>query len=328
MVERMFSAAVERRERAGLARKGTDMYRLVHEAADGLPGLIVDKWGSCAVVRLRTKEWMDAAPRMQLRDLLVDHGMTSMHWVIDEPGKDRTREYAEAEAGMNKGLEAAGLLAPEQLEGMENGRKYLIRPMDGYSQGLFTDMRAPRAELAARWKNRSVLNLFSYTCGFGVAMGNSRVTNVDVSARYLDWGKENYALNGLPVHEDTFVCEDAFSYLEQVVADGRRYDAIICDPPAFSQGKTGKSRQFSVRRDLGTLVEMVIASLNPGGEALVSTNLNALGQDSFIRLMMGISTERGWTVQKSWAPDVDYPVSVGEYHLKTALLVPIERRVD
>lgn len=323
MVERMFLAAVERRSRAGLKAGGTDMYRLVHEAADGLPGLIIDMWSTCAVARLRTRDWMDAAPRLQLRDLLVDQGVASMHWIIDEPGKDRTREFADAEAGMNRSLQASGLSAPEQLVGTENGRRYLVRPMDGFSQGLFTDMRQPRAELGRRWKSRRVLNLFSYTCGFGVALPNSRVTNVDVSARYLDWGRENYELNALTVHDDTFVCEDAFAYLEQAVAEGQRWDAIICDPPAFSQGKSGKSRQFSVRRDLGTLVEMVLACLHPEGEAFVSTNLNALSQESFKRLMMGISNERGWTVEKSWSPDVDYPVSAGEYHLKTALLAPI-----
>ena len=322
-VRRNVELARDRRRAAGLPSDATNVYRLINDAGDGLPGLQVDVWGACAVVRLRSDGWMDAAPRLLLRDLLLEMGLQSIHYIIDAPSKDRSRPDTDAATRMNDAMVAAGLGAPDELECRENGVQYLIRPRDGYSQGLFTDMREVRHDLAQRWKGRRVLNLFAYTCGFGTALAGTHVTHVDVSSRYIDWGRRNLELNGRPESDATFVVDDVFHFMEEAIAEGRRWDAIICDPPAFSQGKTGKSRQFSIRRDLGTLVESVLACLEPTGEAMISTNLGNLAAASFARLMMGIATERGWTIGKTWTPQPDYPVATGEYHLKTALLVPM-----
>jgi 23S rRNA G2069 N7-methylase RlmK/C1962 C5-methylase RlmI len=203
----------------------------------------------------------------------------------------------------------------------EYGRRFEISLHDGFSHGLFFDMRRVRADLAVRWQQRKVANLFAYTCSFSVYLAPSNeVVNVDVSKKYLDWGRRNHELNGLPT-EGAFVARDAFEFLEIAKKRQHQWDAIIIDPPAYSRGKAGKSREFSLRKSLVPLIHEALDVLRPGGELFLSTNLAELEQHTFRSLVDRAAREHGSRLVKQWGPDIDYPAPAEEFHLKAALVV-------
>jgi 16S rRNA G966 N2-methylase RsmD len=205
----------------------------------------------------------------------------------------------------------------------ESGRSFSIRPLEPFAPGLFLDMRAPRAALAERWNDRRVLNLFSYTCGFGVMLtrGN-QVTHVDSSKRALLWGQENYELGGLNPARDRFVHGDVFGFMAEAAESGDRWDAIILDPPVHSQGKSGRARTFTLRRDFGWLLEKALDLLAKDGELFVSTNYADLSHDAFRSLVVGVSRDWDYWLEKQWSAAIDFPGPQGKPHLKTALLRP------
>lgn len=317
------ATAAHRRQQAGLPSEHTTAYRLVSGAGDGLAGLYIEALDKVAFVRLREPQWMQAAVVPALAKGLREIGFEAMYLSCDEPKKDRPRQAGDSEAALNAAVEALGLGAPQgRFTVKEQGLCFSVSVRDGFSWGLFTDMRTIRADLAARWRNRRVLNLFAYTCGFGVYLAPANPTvNVDVSGKYLGIGAENYRLNKLPLDPHAFITNDAFSELARARRQGRQYDAIVLDPPAFSRGKRGRSRRFSVRDDLTELVRSAIAVLSPGGELFVSTNLESLSSERFKAAVLRGAAEAGgdWKLLRTWRPQVDFPTS-GPYHLKAALI--------
>lgn len=322
LAERLALAA-RRRQEVGLPSEQTSAYRLVSGAGDALPGLYIEALGKVAFVRLREPQWMRAEVVPPLVKALQQIGFSALYLCCDEAEKNRPRQAVESEAALNAAADALGMSAPEdRFVITEQGRKFSVCVRDGFSWGLFTDMRTIRADLAARWCNRKILNLFAYTCGFGVYLaGQNPTINVDVSAKYLDIGAENYRLNGLEAAPNSFIRNDAFNELARAQRQGRRYDAIVLDPPAFSRGKARRSRRFSVRDDLPELVRNAVAVLAPGGELFVSTNLEALSAERFKAtiLQAACDVSSDWRLLRSWRPQVDFPSS-GPYHLKAALL--------
>ena len=322
LAERLALAA-HRRRQAGLPSEHTSAYRLVSGAGDDLPGLYIEALGEVAFVRLRETRWMRSEVVPALAKGLRDIGFNALYLCCDEPEKNRPRQATESEAELNAAAEALGMQAPQdRFVITEQGRQFSVSVRDGFSWGLFTDMRTIRADLAERWRDRKVLNLFAYTCGFGVYLARQNHTiNVDVSGKYLDIGAENYRLNGLEAAPNSFIRNDAFNELARAHRQGRSYDAIVLDPPAFSRGKARRSRRFSIRDDLPELVRNAVSVLTPDGELFVSTNLEALSAERFsatiVQAAREVSSE--WRLLQSWQPQVDFP-STGPYHLKTALL--------
>lgn len=297
-------AAVQRRR---VIDADTTALRWVHGEADSLPMLYVDRLGDVAFVRLRDPAWHEPRRLEALVRALAEAGVGSVRTVIDEPVKHEPRQLAAREAALQS--RASALLAPPP-EGRfvvrERGRSFSVSVHDGFSWGLFPDLREVRAALVARGEGRRVLNLFAYTCAFGVALADrNEVTNVDVSSRYLEIGAANYALNGLST-ERAFVARDAFDYLDVALRKGNRWDLIILDPPAFSRGKAGRSTTFSVRADLRTLVARCLACLSAPGELLVATNYESWTPAEFRRLVAAEAASDGRAIGASWPNQVDF----------------------
>src|SRR5690606_17121779 len=127
---------------------------------------------------------------------------------------------------------------PESLVVREGDLAFRVEPRHPRNVGLFLDTRGLRASLAAGCAGERVLNLFCYTgsLGFAALAGGARdVVQVDVSARYLDWGRDNLALNGLPADRCAFKAMDSERYLDWALRKDRRFDRIILDPPVFSR---------------------------------------------------------------------------------------------
>ncbi len=283
----LFRLALERR--AILAEDAaTTIYRLVNAAADGLPGVTVDRYATALVLSL----YQDTA--MPIERLLVETLVEAADSGCSVYLKRRPRTAA------TMSDTTAALAAPPtpahgprigQLTAKENGLNYIIRPTDGLSVGLFADMRETRARVRGWAKGRSVLNCFAYTCGFGVAAtigGASRVVNLDLSRRYLEWGQENYAANGLAAPDRDFIFGDVVDWLHRFEKRDEHFDMIILDPPSFS---TTKGSSFSAAHDYGQLAELAARIIVPGGTLLACTNHAGLNRRTFREMTLnGVRT--------------------------------------
>lgn len=162
--------------------------------------------------------------------------------------------------------------AQDFFEVMEYGVKFKVNLIDYLDTGLFLDHRETRQMAAKSAKDKSLLNLFAYTCSFSVhaaAAGASYTKSVDLSNTYLNWGKDNFLINGLPLKNNDFVRADCLKFLEE---EKRRYDVIVLDPPTLSRSKK-MDQMLDVQLDYPFLVSQSLKLLNPGGVLFFSTNL-------------------------------------------------------
>lgn len=164
---------------------------------------------------------------------------------------------------------------------VESGLRFLVN-LDAYlDTGLFLDHRPLRSQVRERATGRRMLNLFAYTGSFTVyAAAGGAVTSdtVDLSNTYIDWAARNFALNRLDPRQHTLIRADVLTWLDQASAEGRRYDLIVLDPPAFSNSKA-MDGVLDIQRDHVALVKATRALLAPGGELFFSTNLRTFKLD-------------------------------------------------
>ncbi len=208
------------------------------------------------------------------------------------------------------------------VEVVEGGVHYVVRPAAGLSVGLFLDMREVRSWLHSHTAGRSVLNVFAYTCAFGVCAalgGAARVVNIDVSRRYLDWGQLNYRINALAADPRDFIYGDAFDWLDRFRRRSTSFDVVVIDPPSFS------STPFSVSRDYPKLVAAAARIVARRGILVAATNHAGTTDerfDAWLRAGLETAGRQGRATQRWHEPEVDFPVARGRGpYLKVRALV-------
>jgi 23S rRNA (cytosine1962-C5)-methyltransferase len=209
--------------------------RIIFGDADFLPGLVVDKFSDVLVVQSlalgidRYKEQIV----QDLKELLKEDGITIRGVYERSDAKEREKE------GMKK---YKGFLGPEfdtKVPITENGVKYLVDVKDGQKTGFFLDQKYNRLAMQRICKDMTVLDCFTHTGSFalnaGIA-GAKEVIGVDASELAVAQATENAALNGL---SDTvkFQCADVFALLPQLEQEGKKFDVVILDPPAFTKSR-------------------------------------------------------------------------------------------
>ena len=157
---------------------------------------------------------------------------------------------------------------PTEVIAYEEGMKFHINVLENQNNGFFGDMRKGRAFIREHAKDRRILNLFSYTCAFGVAasMGGAKeVVNVDMSKKALSVGKQNYHLNGLETRGVRFLPYNILKSFSRIKKHGP-YDVIIIDPPSFQKGSFASTKDYAkIIRRLDALASercTVLAALN------------------------------------------------------------------
>jgi 23S rRNA (cytosine1962-C5)-methyltransferase len=173
--------------------------------------------------------------------------------------------------------------------------------------GLYLDARDARAFVQAEARGRRVLNLFAYTCGFGVAArrgGAARAANVDASRKVLDWGEENLRANGLPVDRFDFIAGDAFEWLGRFARKSEQFELVVLDPPGFATTKTSR---FTAARDYHQLVAAAAPVVAAKGLLLAMCNVEAMTLAAFEgQLERGLAARGGRVVRRFGASDVDF----------------------
>ena len=195
-----------------------------------------------------------------------------------------------------------------------------LSPSDGERDGV-RGFPLFQSEIGNR--KSEILNTFAYTCGFSVcaALAGARTTSLDLSKKYLEWGKRNFALNDLDPTQHDFIYGDTFDWMRRLAKKGRTFDAIILDPPTFSQSK--ESGVFRAEKDYGKLVTAALPLLKPGGVLLASTNAADLLPERFLdQINEAVHAARRKVVQQHYVPQPpDFPISRDEpAYLKTVWL--------
>jgi 23S rRNA (cytosine1962-C5)-methyltransferase len=272
----------------------TNAVRLMDGAADGVSGLIIDDFDG---------RWI--AQTSDEREPMIDGavGYRSLYW---------------------KPLLKTGKIGPKHLGGetveepfsvLESGLKFEIDFRAGYSPGLFLDQRINRQKLSSLAREKSLLNTFSYTCAFGVAaaQGGASTVNLDLSRRYLDWGKRNYEMNRISTDDHDFIFGDVFDWLGRFQRRGKKFDIIVLDPPTFSRDR--KSKVFRIHDDYGDLAELATQCLHRNGLLFCSTNFRGMTFNEFLRILRTAIARPFKAVAGSMPPD--FP---GDNYLKTVWL--------
>jgi len=258
---------------------GTNCFRLFGGESDGIPGLIIELWDRLAVMHVYEAQFTASETDLRAAAAFLTSELQLTSVYLKEFSKDRN--LFSGMVGFDPTKPFWGE-AVEKVDVTEQGLVFEIRPRETFSVGLFLDQRMNRQFIRGRSAGKNILNLFAYTCGFSVyaASGKAtKVSSVDLSGKYLDWGKENFRKNGLNESDHGWWRGDVFEVLKRLTKRGERFDLIICDPPTFS--RDDKGRVFQVAKDIESLLQACGPVLSPGGELLVSSNFTGWNHQTF-----------------------------------------------
>ncbi|MFZ2308924.1 MAG: class I SAM-dependent rRNA methyltransferase [Rhodoferax sp.] len=291
----------------------SDGCRLIHGESDGLPGLIVDRYGETLVAQFTS------AGVERWKDVIADA-------LLSATGLTRLYERSDASSRALEGLsEATGWLrgeGPTELVLREHDWKLGLNIAEGHKTGFYLDQRDSRkkfADYARRLQFQRALNCYCYTGGFTVAAlagGAAHVTSIDSSGPAIEKARANVALNGFDATRTTFMDADVNASLRQFLAEGRSFDAIVLDPPKFAPTVAHAERAARAYKDINRLA---LKLLEPGGVLFTYSCSGGISADLFHKIVAGAGSDAGVdgyiTERMGGAPD--HPMTIafpeGEY---------------
>ena len=323
--ERIDPAFFERRLRRAIQMRGrlaiaSDGQRLVHGEADGLPGLVVDRYADTL-----SAQFLSAGIE-RFKPVIADA-------LLAITGLSRLYERSDASVRTLEGLQpVSGWLrgdGPTALTITENAWQLGLDVAGGHKTGYYLDQRDNRrrfAELVRQFGCASVLNCYSYTGGFSLAAlagGASRVVSVDSSAPALAQARANVLRNGYADAGCEFIDADVNAHLRQALAAGQRFDAIVLDPPKFAPTAASAERAARAYKDINRLALML---LSPGGLLLSFSCSGGINADLFHKIVAGAGIDAGVNaaILQRLEASPDHPTTLefpeGEYLKGLALL--------
>ncbi len=303
--------ALQYRINTGIAGSDeTDVWRLVHGEGDGLPGLIIDIYGSVAVIQAHTAGFWHL--REMIAGLLpeITNGLVKSVYNKSEgtvPFMARLEPVNGYLTGENAGSSAIV---------KENGFKFRVNWEKGQKTGFFIDQRDNRSLLRQYSQGRNVLNMFGYTGGFSVyAMSNAALVHtVDSSATATKMADENVSLNfGDDTRHKSFAT-DAFSFLAEMKHE---YDLMVLDPPAFAKHQTALDKALQGYRRLNAIA---LQKIKPGGILFTYSCSQVVSRDDFRRsvFVAAANTGRNVRIIHQTGQPADHPVNI--YHPESEYL--------
>ncbi len=285
-IEKLLRDAIEFREKMLRLPDVTDGYRVCHAEGDGLPGLIVDRYGPVHVIELHALGFFKLLDRVA-------------------PIFGKVIARAPEEVQRLEGFRMAPSPASEGVVVTENGVRYRIDFARGHKTGFFCDQRDNRKVLGDLAVGRSVLDLCCYTGGFALSAaraGAARVTGVDLDEEALETARQNGRLNRVKVD---FLHADLFNYLRQM---RETFDVIILDPPKLAPTRTDLGKAKKTYFDMNYLA---MKALPPGG-ILVSCSCSGLvNEEDFLGILRAAAREAARELRffRVAGAGADHPVS-------------------
>lgn len=275
-------------------------YRVVHAEADGLPGLIVDRFGDVVTVQANSV-FMDQ--RIDAILAAVEEVLAPRAIILRNDGTQRALEGLAEETRLVKGV----IDGPIRLE--ENGVTFFANPLDGQKTGWFYDQRDNRAFIASLAKGGRAIDFYSYNGGFGIqcaVAGATSVVAVDRSALALENAVRAAEANGVA---DRFEARraDAFQEMERLDAAGERFEVVIADPPAFVKAKKDLGAGCRAYRKMARLAARITA---PGGFLLCGSCSHNVDSPTFAEQVARGLNDAGRTgrILRSAGAGPDHPV--------------------
>lgn len=294
--ERIDAAFFARRVQQAVALRGrlaidSDAVRLVHGEADGLPGLIVDRYGD-----LLSAQFM-AAGTERWKAVIADA-------LLQATGCRLLYERSDSSLRKLEGLEPVrgwlrrpdGAEPPTEVLIREHGWQLAVDVAAGHKTGYYLDQRDNRRLFADQVRQlglRRVLNCYSYTGGFSVAAlagGAQQVTSVDSSAPALAQAARHVALNGLPTARHQARDADVNAFLREQLQAGEQFDAIVLDPPKFAPNPAAAERAARAYKDINRLALKLLA---PGGLLLTFSCSGGISAELFHKIVAGAAADAG-----------------------------------
>lgn len=267
------AAFVRRRVREAVALRrrltppATDAVRLLHGEGDRLGGVVCDRYGDVAVLRL------DGAGAIAWKDVLIDA-------IVEESGVGSLL-VKQGRRGESSVEVARGSVPDAPIEVSEHGMRLLVDVHRGQKTGLFLDHRESRRTVRQVAEGMRVLNLYGYTGGFSIAAGLGgarRVDTVDVAQGALAFAEKSWAANGLaPGLHETF-CEDVPRFLDRARDEKRSWDLIVSDPPSFAPKEDAKRAAMKAYR---ALHRACLKRITEGGLFLAASCSSHVDRDAF-----------------------------------------------
>jgi 23S rRNA (cytosine1962-C5)-methyltransferase len=277
------------RSRASLLNTKNTACRLVHSESDGLPGLIVDRYGEYVVCQFLTAGadyWKTTIVNL-LRQLAPNRGIY---------------ERSDVDARKLEGLaERTGVLSgelpPDLIEIVEGGCRFYVDVRHGHKTGFYLDQRDNRTAVSAYANSAEVLNCFSYTGGFAVTAlkaGAVSVINVDGSADALSIARQNIEANVPGADSVEYLVGDVFTVLRGYRDRGRQFDLIILDPPKFAESRQHLEKAARGYKDINLLAFKL---LRPGGVLMTFSCSGLMSPDLFEKTIAWAALDAGREAQ-------------------------------
>jgi 23S rRNA (cytosine1962-C5)-methyltransferase len=299
--------------RLPLLKTKTDGYRMIHGESDGLPGMVVDRYGETAVVKLYTCAWL---PHLYdcLSSLLEQQPLARIVLRISRGMKQHPEELR----GLTDGQVIYGPPITETLTCLENGLRFEVDPVHGQKTGFFLDQRDNRARVEQLAKGCRVLNAFSYNGGFSLAAargGATEVTSLDQSGPALESSKRNFALNmrvpAIAAAKHLTIEDDAFKAMAELVKQGQKYELVIIDPPAFA---VRRSQVKEALNAYARLAHLGVSLLAPGGDIVLASCSNPVSPEDFYKTMCDAAARAGRPLRqiRETSHALDHPLDFAE----------------
>jgi len=292
LVRDRVAAAISLRKRF-VAMDKLGCVRLVNGESDGLPGIVVERYGDYLVAQLYSSAVANL--RDDLYDALVEQ--------LSPKAIYEQRRYRSlgGEAPRQAAAELVrGAAAPVELEIKEDDLTFVVDVTAPLSTGLFADLREGRRAVRHWASGRRVLNLFSYTGAISVyaqAGGAAEVCAIDVAAKAHARARRNFAACGFDPEKPEHIVGDVFKVLARFVERRRTFDMVVVDPPAFASAAARGGKPWSAMRDYSELITASLDVLAPGGLLVAASSTHKMTLEEFERSLADGAMAAGTRLQ-------------------------------
>ncbi|MDR2583600.1 MAG: class I SAM-dependent methyltransferase, partial [Fibromonadaceae bacterium] len=275
--------------------RATNAYRLCNGIADGLNGLVIDKYANHYQIQFFTSEFSEFETEIVefLKEVFKPEFIAVKYRFINY------KQIKKAFGDNSKTIVC------------ENNIKFAVDLLDTLNPGLFLDMRDARLFFAKNCTGKDVLNLFAYTCSFALYARKhkaAKAVNVDISKKNLNKGKENYLLNEIEPNKGEFFCGSAEEYIDWAIKKEKKFGAIAIDPPSFAKNS---KETFSIAKDFGNLAVKAVKILENNGIILLATNYSKWSYETLLETAKSAFAANGksFNLLQKGTQGLDFPGS-------------------